>query len=126
MLLERHRSGVLNILVLRTFGRIVAIAMAVYVTVPLDVTSARAATAAVVSAVSCLFWLFEVQRQTLQLLRLEEILGRRTGGDPEELYIESRYYVGEASPLSWLTGYEPILWLAVVGFAIAAGSILQS
>jgi len=114
MLLQRHSAGLTASLVRVTVGRLTLATLTVWAGATSSMsTLAGVATVAAAASLTAV-WFVQGRQQGSQLARLEEIISRRTGGDIEDLYIESRsnIYVRE---WPWFASrYEPVLWLYIV------------
>jgi hypothetical protein len=119
MLLQQHRSLVIDRLVLGLFGRAALLGLTLYAGVPSETSVTQLAAVSVLTLLVAGTWFTRDRRWGAELAGVEKALAARTGGAVEELYIESRYFISRVARISgaWiLTRYEPLLWgYAVLG-----------
>jgi hypothetical protein len=113
MLLQQHRATLSERLVRSVLGRVLSLGIALYVTIPGELTLTQVVGSAFAAILVALAWMFEARRLAMQSAGLEETIARRTDPASEDLYIASRYFLHTRSfaLVSILPRYEPLLWL---------------
>lgn len=124
LLLQRHRSAMSSRIVLSSIGRTLSVAVAIYVSLSDPLSVVQVVTVGLITYLLCFVWLMESRQLSLQILGLERTMARHSGGETEDLYIESGYYFLRPN-IRLLSAYEPAAWMTLITSLLIVSGILN-
>jgi hypothetical protein len=124
MLTQRHRSILVNMLVLDVTSRFLCIGIALFVVFTGRLEIMQAVGGLVISGVVAVMWFSQRARWQFQLGGLEEVMSRSLKGESEQTYIGARYFLSPLRPTSPVR-YEPLVWWLVVLSLLAGDSVVS-